>query len=189
MKEHRSDKQHIDLHATLARIHILGRGGVPFNGCGSLSWRFEESPIPLRTAAARGAAVCIGVHRSMIVLPPSNVEAFVVERREGDDMKRYAVTNHSTGVTHELCDTLAEAICSAVRFQDTGGHPAIIDSQGSGRIAVEISDVIEVEAVLGRDLGSEHMKHSATIEELLKAARKTAPKKQIYHWDVGDSSL
>ncbi len=133
--------------------------------------------------------VPIAFRSSNSIEPPNESCLPNVAASKGNDMKRYAVTNHSTGVTHELCDTLADAICAAIRFQDAGGHPAVVDSQGSGRIAVEISEVIEVESVLGRDLGSEHLKHSATIEELLKSARKTAPRKQIYHWDVNDSSM
>lgn len=101
-------------------------------------------------------------------------------------MKRYAVTNHSTGMTHEVCDTLPEALCSAIRFQDSGGHPVVIDSQGSGRISVEIFDVMEAEGLLGRSLGSDHMDRAASVEDLLKAARQTAPKKHFYHWDAGN---
>jgi hypothetical protein len=101
-------------------------------------------------------------------------------------MKRYAVTNHSTGTTHEICDTLPEALCSAIRLQDSGEHPAIVDSQGTGRISVELFDVMETESLLGRSLGREQLQHPASVEELLHAAKKTAPKKHYYHWDPGN---
>ncbi len=101
-------------------------------------------------------------------------------------MKRYAVTNHSSGTTHELCDTLVEALCSAFRLQDSGGHPVVVDSQGTGRISVEISEVMEVESLLSRSLGSDKLRKPAEIDQLLKAARQSAPKKTTYHWDVSD---
>lgn len=101
-------------------------------------------------------------------------------------MKRYAVTNHSSGMTHEVCETLSDALCSAIRLQDAGGRPVVIDSQGSGRIAVELFEVMEVEGVLGRRLGSDHMDRAVSVEDVLKAARQTAPKKHLYHWDTGD---
>ncbi|MFN9720231.1 MAG: hypothetical protein ACK58L_16145 [Planctomycetota bacterium] len=102
-------------------------------------------------------------------------------------MKRYAVTSHSTGMTHELCDTLPEALCTAIRLQDSGGRPVVVDSQGTGRITIEIHEVVEIENNLGRSLGSDRMGHPISVEELLKTARATAPKKHVYHWDVSDS--
>lgn len=101
-------------------------------------------------------------------------------------MKRYAVTNHSSGTTHEVCDTLVEAICSAIRLQDSGGHPVVVDSQGTGKISVEISEVMEAESILGRSLGSEKLRKPSDIDQLLKAAHQSAPKKTVYHWDITD---
>ncbi len=94
-------------------------------------------------------------------------------------MKRYAVTNHSTGMTHEVFDTLPEALCSAIRFQDSGGRPALIDSQGSGRIVVELFDLEAVENTLGRTLRIAQVDHPVSVEDVLNAARQTAPKKGI----------
>ena len=108
-------------------------------------------------------------------------------RMEENKMKRYVVTNQSSGVSHALCDTLGEAIASAVNLQDEGSRALIIDSQGSGVIVASHFDVLEAEGYLGRDLGSEQMVSDVPVAEVLTTAKKTAPKKQIYHWDIGSS--
>jgi len=104
-------------------------------------------------------------------------------------MKRYVITNQTSGVSHALCDTLGEAIASAVKLQDEGSRALIIDSQGSGVIVVGHFDVREAEGYLGRDLGSEQMDNDVPVAEVMIAARKTAPKKQIYHWDIGGCGM
>jgi hypothetical protein len=104
-------------------------------------------------------------------------------------MKRYVVTNQSSGVSHALCDSLGEAIASAVKLQDEGSRVLIIDSQGSGVITVGLFDLKEAEGYLGRGLGSEHMDSDVPVSEVMLAAKRTAPKKQIYHWDVGGSGM
>ena len=102
-------------------------------------------------------------------------------------MKRYVVTNQSSGVSHALCDTLGEAIASAVKLQDEGSRALIIDSQGSGVIVAGHFDVLEAEGYLGRNLGSEQMVSDVPVAEVLTTAKRTAPQKQIYHWDIGSS--
>ena len=102
-------------------------------------------------------------------------------------MKRYVVTNQTSGVSHALCDSLGEAIASAVKLQDEGSRVVIIDSQGSGLIVVGHFDLLEAEGYLGRDLGSEQMVSDVPVAEVMSAAKRTAPKKQIYHWDIGSS--
>lgn len=104
-------------------------------------------------------------------------------------MKRYVVTNQSSGVSHALCDSLGEAIASAVKLQDEGNRALIIDSQGSGIIAAGHFDVLEAEGYLGRDLGSEQMDNDVPVAEVMATAKRTAPKKQIYHWDIGSSGM
>ena len=102
-------------------------------------------------------------------------------------MKRYVVTNQSSGVSHALCDALGEAIASAVKLQDEGSRVLIVDSQGSGVIMVGHFDLLEAEGYLGRDLGSEQMDSDVPVAEVMIAAKRTAPKRQIYHWDIGSS--
>ena len=97
-------------------------------------------------------------------------------------MKRYVVTNQSSGVGHALCDTLGEAIASAVKLQDEGSRVLIVDSQGSGVIMVGHFDLLEAEGYLGSDLGSEQMDSDLPVAEVMTTAKRTAPKKQIYHW-------
>ncbi len=104
-------------------------------------------------------------------------------------MKRYVVTNQSSGVSHALCDTLGEAIASAVKLQDEGSRVLIVDSQGSGVIMVGHFDLLEAEGYLGRDLGSEQMDSDVPVAEVMISAKRTAPKKQIYHWDIGSSDM
>ena len=108
-------------------------------------------------------------------------------------MKRYVVTNQSSGVSHALCDTLGEAIgeaiASAVKLQDEGSRVLIVDSQGSGVIMVGHFDLLEAEGYLGRDLGSEQMDSDVPVAEVMITAKLTAPKKQIYHWDIGSSDM
>ena len=96
-------------------------------------------------------------------------------------MKRYVVTNQSSGVSHALCDSLGEAIASAVKLQDEGSRVLIVDSQGSGVI------MVEAESYLGRNLGSETIDSEVPVADVMKKAKRTAPKKQIYHWDTGSS--
>ena len=64
-------------------------------------------------------------------------------------MKRYVVTNQSSGVSHALCDTIGEAIASAVKLQDEGSRVLIVDSQGSGVIMAGHFDLLEAEGYLG----------------------------------------
>lgn len=65
----------------------------------------------------------------------------------------------------------------------------IIDSQGSGVIVAGHFDVLEAEGYLGRDLGSEQMDTEVPVAEVMITAKRTAPKKQIYHWDIGGSDV
>jgi hypothetical protein len=65
----------------------------------------------------------------------------------------------------------------------------IIDSQGSGVIVAGHFDVLEAEGYLGRDLGSEQMVSDVPVAEVLTTAKRTAPKKQIYYWDIGSSGM
>ena len=104
-------------------------------------------------------------------------------------MKRYVVTNQSSGVSHALCDSLGEAIASAVKLQDEGSRALIVDAQGSGVIMVGHFDLLEAEGYLGRDLGSEQMDSDVPVAEVMMTAKRTAPRKQIYHWDTGSSDM
>ena len=104
-------------------------------------------------------------------------------------MKRYVVTNQSSGVSHALCDSLGEALASAVRLQDEGARALIVDSQGSGTIMAGRFDLLEAEGYLGRDLGSENIDTAVPLAEVMLTAKRTAPKKQIYHWDTGPSEM
>ncbi len=113
----------------------------------------------------------------------------VVYGEKEDTMKRYVVTNQSSGVSHALFDTLGEAIASAVKLQDEGSRVLIVDSQGSGVIMVGHFDLLEAEGYLGRDLGSEQMDSDVPVAEVMISAKRTAPKKQIYHWDIGSSDM
>jgi hypothetical protein len=99
-------------------------------------------------------------------------------------MKRYVITNQSSGVSHALCDSLGEAIASAVKLQDEGSRVLIVDSQGSGVIMVGHFDLLEAEGYLGRNLGSEKIDSEVPVADVMKKAKRTAPKKQIYHWDI-----
>jgi len=99
-------------------------------------------------------------------------------------MKRYVVTNQSSGVSHALCDSLGEAIASAVKLQDEGSRVLIVDSQGSGVMMVGHFDLLEAEGYLGRNLGSEVIDSEVPVADVIKKAKRTAPKKQIYHWDT-----
>ena len=49
-------------------------------------------------------------------------------------MKRYAVIDHSLGLTQGLYDELSEAIASAVKLQDSGRHVGVHDTQGSAAL-------------------------------------------------------
>ena len=104
-------------------------------------------------------------------------------------MKRYVVTNQSSGVTHALYDSLGEAIASAVTLQDEGSQVLIVDAQGSGLITAGHFDVLEAEGYLGRGLGSEQIDNPVPVAEVIAAARHTAPVKHVYHWDVGSSDI
>ena len=104
-------------------------------------------------------------------------------------MKRYVVTNQTSGVSHALCDSLGEAIASAVKLQDEGSRALIIDSQGTGAIVAGHFDVLEAEGYLGRDLGSEQMDSDVPVAEVMNTAKRTAPRKQIYHWDIGSADM
>ncbi len=96
-------------------------------------------------------------------------------------MKRYVVPDQSSGVSHALCDTLGEAIASAVKLQDEGSRVLIVDSQGSGVIMVGHVDLLEAEGYLGRDLGSEEMDSDVPVAEVMMTAKRNVPKKQFYH--------
>ena len=50
-------------------------------------------------------------------------------------------------------------------------------------------DLLEAEGYLGRDLGSEQMDSDVPVAEVMITAKRTAPKKQIYHWDIGSSDM
>ena len=104
-------------------------------------------------------------------------------------MKRYVVTNQSSGLTHALCGTVAEAIASAVKLQDVGSRVLIIDAQGSGIVMAGHFDVLEAEGYLGRGLGSEQIGNPVPAAEVIAAAQYTAPEKHTYHWDVGSSDI
>jgi hypothetical protein len=98
-------------------------------------------------------------------------------------MYRYSVTNRISGVTHGQFETLPEAIADAIRLQDDGKKAHIIDGQGSGAIVAGHFDVLEAEGYLGRSFGSETITHPVPVDEILELAKKTAPKKTIYHWE------
>lgn len=105
------------------------------------------------------------------------------------NMKRYVVTNQSTGVTHSLYDTIAEAIASAVKLQDGGSRVLIVDAQGSGVIMAGHFDILEAEGYLGRGLGSEQIDSPVPVAEVIESAKHSAPDKQVYHWDAGSSDF
>ena len=50
-------------------------------------------------------------------------------------------------------------------------------------------DLLEAEGYLGRDLGSEQMDSDVPVADVIISAKRTAPKKQIYHWDIGSSDM
>lgn len=104
-------------------------------------------------------------------------------------MKRYVVTNQSSGVTHAMYDTIAEAIASAVKLQDEGSRAMIIDAQGSGIVMAGHFDVREAEGYLGRALGSELIANPVPAADVVAAAKNTSPEKHTYHWDVGSSDI
>src|SRR6187431_1621668 len=104
-------------------------------------------------------------------------------------MQRYVVTNQSSGVTHALCETIAQAIASAVKLQDEGSRVLIVDAQGSGVIMAGHFDVLEAEGYLGRGLGSEQIDNPVLAAEVVAAAERTKADKHIYHWDVGSSDI
>lgn len=98
-------------------------------------------------------------------------------------MYRYCVTNRTSGVTHGQYATLPEAIADAIKLQDEGKKPHIIDGQGSGAIVAGHFDILESEGLLGRYIGSDDIFHPVSVDELLELAKKSAPQKQIYHWE------
>jgi hypothetical protein len=100
-------------------------------------------------------------------------------------MKRYAVIDHSVGITQGLYDDLSEAIAGAVRLQDAGKQVGIHDTQGSAALSAGLFDVKDAEAYLGRPICSERMSHPIPIAEVLAKAEETKPEKQKYHWDIG----
>lgn len=104
-------------------------------------------------------------------------------------MKRYVVTNQSSGITHAQFDSLAQAIASAVKLQDEGSRVLIIDAQGSGVITAGHFDVLEAEGYLGRSLGSESVTQPVPVGTILEAAQNTAPPRHVYHWDNGSSDI
>ena len=65
----------------------------------------------------------------------------------------------------------------------------IIDSQGSGVIMEGNLHVSEAEGYLGRDLASEQMDRDLLVAEVMTAAKRIAPKRQIYHWDIVGSRM
>lgn len=100
-------------------------------------------------------------------------------------MKRYAVIDHSLGLTQGLYDELSEAIASAVKLQDSGRHVGVHDTQGSAALMAGYFDVRDAEAYLGRVIGSESMSHPIPIEQVLANAKETKPDDHKYHWDMG----
>lgn len=104
-------------------------------------------------------------------------------------MKRYVVTNQSSGVTHVLCDSVAEALYQAVKLQDEGSRALVVDAQGSGVIMVDHFDVLEAEGYLERGLGSERIDQPVPIADVIAAAKHTARDKHVYHWDVSTSDI
>lgn len=99
-------------------------------------------------------------------------------------MKRYVVTDQGSGVTQGLYESLGEVLTAAVKLQDEGRKISIIDSQGSGAIVVGHFDVLEAEAAVGRDLGSETVYQPTPISHILEHAKLTKPQKTVYHWDI-----
>lgn len=104
-------------------------------------------------------------------------------------MKRYVVTNQSSGTTAALCDSVAEAIAAAVKQQDEGNQVLVVDAQGSGIIMAGHFDILEAEGYVGRGLGSDKIDQPVPIAEVLAAARQTARDKHVYHWDVGNFDI
>ena len=104
-------------------------------------------------------------------------------------MHRYVVTNQSSGVTHALFDSIAQAIASAVKLQDSGSRVLIVDAQGSGVILAGHFDVLEAEGYLGRPLGSARIDQPVPVADVIAGAVRTAPDKHIYHWDVSRSDI
>jgi hypothetical protein len=104
-------------------------------------------------------------------------------------MKRYVVTNQSSGVTQVLCDSIAEALSQAVKLQDEGSRVLVIDSQGSGIIMAGHFDVLEAEGYLGRGLGSERIDQPVPIAEVIAAAGQTARGSHLYHWDISNPDI
>ncbi len=51
------------------------------------------------------------------------------------------------------------------------------------------SNVSEAEGYLGRDLASEQMDRDLLVAEVMTAAKRTAPKRQIYHCDIVGSGM
>jgi hypothetical protein len=100
-------------------------------------------------------------------------------------MKRYAVIDHSVGLTQGLYDELGEAIAHAVRLQDSGKKVGIHDTQGSAALAAGLFDVKDAEAYLGRPICSEAMNHPMPVADVLAKAEETKPEKTKYHWDIG----
>jgi methionine aminopeptidase len=100
-------------------------------------------------------------------------------------MKRFIVSNQTTGTTHALLETLGEAIASAIKLQDSGRKVKIIDSQGTGVIMVNHFDLRDAEAYIGHSLGSVTMQHPKPITEILEEAKHFKPDEHIYHWEIG----
>ena len=107
-------------------------------------------------------------------------------QRDPTTMKRYAVIDHSLGLTQGVYDELSEAIASAVKLQDAGRHVGVHDTQGSAALAAGFFDVRDAEAYLGRGIGSESISHPIPIEQVLAKAEETKPDQHKYHWDLGD---
>lgn len=100
-------------------------------------------------------------------------------------MKRYAVIDHSLGLTQGLYDELSEAIAGAVKLQDSGRRVGVHDTQGSAALMAGYFDVRDAEAYLGRSIGSEGIAHPIGIDQVLANAEKTKPDQHKYHWDLG----
>lgn len=100
-------------------------------------------------------------------------------------MKRYAVIDHSIGLTQGLFDELSEAIASAVKLQDSGRNVGVHDTQGSAALMAGFFDVRDAEGYLGRGIGSDSITHPITIAEVLAKAEATKPDQHKYHWDIG----
>ncbi|MCU0706690.1 MAG: hypothetical protein MUF23_00195 [Pirellula sp.] len=99
-------------------------------------------------------------------------------------MKRYAVIDHSIGLTQGLYDELSEAIACAVRLQDAGKQVGVHDTQGSAALAAGVFDVKDAEYFLGRPICSATMNHPMLIADILAKAEETKPEKTKYHWDI-----